>query len=593
MFRAAMLPATMFVVLACAACSGPPQRGDAGGAAGESAPEPRVPGAEGIFVDRAAETGLDFFQFNGMAGAYHMAEITGSGGALFDYDGDGDLDAYLVQGTMLEAGQDVAEAVVAPRHPPPLGDRLYRNELRPGEPGSLAFTDVTEESRIRAMGYGMGVAVGDYDRDGRPDLYLTNHGPNQLLRNEGDGTFSDRTLEAGVGEERWSVPATFFDFDRDGWLDLFVGNYLVYETPNPVVCRDTTGALDYCGPGNFPSERDRLFRNLGDGTFEDVTEAAGLAAGFGPALGVVAADLTGDGWLDLYVTNDARPNNFWVNQRDGTFRDDALLAGCSVNAEGKAEASMGVDAGDFDGDGDLDLFMTHLVSETNTLYRNDGTGNFDDHTQMAGLGSPSRLHTAFGTSWFDFDNDGWLDLFIANGAVKKIESLASAGDPFPLHEPNQLFRSLAGERFTDVTAEAGPAFAHSEVSRGAAFGDVDNDGDPDILLVNNNGPARLLINRVGNLRPWIGFRLVTPEGLDAPGARAELLRADGPPLHRRVRLEGSFCSANDPRLLFGLGEGAAVERLRVVWPDGGAEEFSELEVGRYTTLRRGAGRASQ
>ena len=323
-----------------------------------------------------------------------------------------------------------------------------------------------------------------------------------------------------------------------------------------------------------------------------MTAAAGLAGGFGPALGVVAADLTGDGWIDLYVTNDAKPNNFWVNQRDGTFRDDALLAGCSVNAQGQAEASMGVDAGDFDGDGDLDLFMTHLVSETNTLYRNDGAGMFDDHTQVAGLGSPSRLHTAFGTSWFDYDNDGWLDLFIANGAVKKIESLASAGDPFPLHEPNQLFRSLAGERFEDVTLEAGRAFEHSEVSRGAAFGDVDNDGDTDILLVNNNGPARLLINEVGGRQSWIGLHLVDQKGLDAPGARAKLVLGEGPPLHRRVRFAGSFCSANDPRLLFGLGSGKAVEKIEVDWPDGTAEEWSEgeFEIGRYTTLRQGSGR---
>ena len=580
------------LVLAVAACGGPPEDHGAAGDAGELGAAPSDSRTSAIFVDRAVEVGLVFHQFNGMAGAFHMAEITGSGAALFDYDGDGDLDAYLVQGAMLEAGQDLAEALVPPRHRPPIGDRLYRNELVPGRPDSLTFADVTEESRLRAPEYGMGVAVGDYDRDGRPDVYLTNHGPNRLLRNEGDGTFSDRTAEAGVGEERWSVPATFFDYDRDGWLDLFVGNYLVYETPNPVVCRDTTGALDYCGPGNFPSEPDRLFRNRGDGTFTDVTAAAGLVAGFGPALGVVAADLTGDGWLDLYVTNDAKPNNFWVNQRDGTFRDDALLAGCSVNAQGQAEASMGVDAGDFDGDGDLDLFMTHLVSETNTLYRNDGSGMFDDHTVMVGLGSPSRLHTAFGTSWFDYDNDGWLDLFIANGAVKKIESLASAGDPFPLHEPNQLFRGLAGERFEDVTADAGPAFTLSEVSRGAAFGDVDNDGDTDVLLVNNNGPARLMINQVGDRRPWVGFRLVDRAGLDAPGARAELVRGDGTSLHRRVRVEGSFCSANDPRLLFGLGDGPAAESIRVYWPDGTAEEWSEadFELGRYTTLRQGSGR---
>ncbi|HVS63544.1 MAG TPA: CRTAC1 family protein [Thermoanaerobaculia bacterium] len=570
-------------------CGGP-----AGEARREPADETAPGGARGpLFVDRARELGLDFVHWNGRTGAYHMAEVTGAGVALLDYDLDGDLDVYLVQGGPLEAGAGLAGALDAPRHPVPLSDRLYRNELRRGDPASLRFSDVTEESGLAALatGYGMGVAVGDYDGDGLPDLYLTNLEANQLLRNRGDATFEDATATAGVSEDRWSVPATFFDYDRDGALDLFVGNYLRFDARTAPVCRDSTGAQDYCGPNNFEPLPDRLFRNRGDGTFQDVTFAAGLRAGFGPALGALAADFDGDGWLDLYVANDGTPNNLWSNLGDGRFEDRALLAGVAVNAEGSAEASMGVDAGDYDGDGDLDLFMTHLISETNTLYRNEGDGSFVDATVGSGLGGPSRLHTGFGTVWIDVENDGWLDLFVANGAVKKIEALARAGDPFPLHERNQLFRNLDGRGFVEVPgAEAGPAFGWSEVSRGVAAGDLDNDGDLDLVVANNLGPARLLINQVGSRSRWLGLELhPASPARQAPGAKVELLFEEGS-LLRRVRIDGSYVSAGDPRLLFGLAGGRAPHGVRVTWADGGVEEWEAPEPGGYTTLIRGSGR---
>ncbi|MCP4661314.1 MAG: CRTAC1 family protein [bacterium] len=548
-----------------------------------------------IFVERAAELGIDFYHFNGMTGEYHMAEITGTGGALFDYDNDGDLDAYLVQGSMLRPELKIEEAVFPPRHPVPLTDRLYRNDLEPGNPESLRFTDVTEAAGLGAFGYGMAVATGDYDNDGWIDLYVTNLGSNQLLHNNGLGadgrvTFSDVTAAAGVDDDRWSVPAAFIDYDRDGRLDLFVGNYLIYPATVPI-CKAATGAPDYCGPGNFTPLEDRLFHNRGDGTFEDVTEAAGLREGFGPALGVVVADFTGDGWLDLYVANDATPNNFWINDGDGTFTDEALLAGCSLNASGQAESSMGVDGADFDGDGDIDLFMGHLLSQTNTLYRNDGTGMFDDSTLETGLGAPSRPNTTFGTAWLDYDNDGWLDLFTANGAVMKIEELARKQDPYPFHERNQLYRNLGGSRFAETTAQGGKVFELSEVSRGAAFGDVDNDGDTDILMINNNGPVRLLINQLGNRRSWLGLHLVGGEPVrDVLGARAELRRRAQPSLWRWVRVDGSFCSVSDPRLLFGLGDDPQPTSVRVWWPDGRVEEWTDLVVGRYTRLHQGRGR---
>ncbi|MEE8524393.1 MAG: CRTAC1 family protein, partial [Thermoanaerobaculia bacterium] len=450
-----------------------------------------------------------------------------------------------------------------------------------------------------------GVATGDYDNDGWMDLYVTNFGPNQLWRNNGPGaggtvTFSDVTREAGVGEVRWSIPAIFVDYDRDGWLDLFVGNYVEFTIESHRPCFTMAGAPDYCGPHAYKPESDRLLRNVGRGasgkvTFEDVTSRSGILGDYGSALGVTAADFDGNGWPDLYVGNDGMPNQMWVNLGGGRFRNDALLAGTGVNHMGRAEASMGVTVADFDADGDEDIFVTHLIRETNTLYLNDGSGLFEDWGNDVGLGAPSWPYTGFGTVWFDYDNDGWLDLLIANGEVKVIPELEARGDAHPLHQPNQLFKNLGagkdgGVRFAEVTADAGPALALSEVSRGVAVGDVDNDGDVDVLLVNNNGPARLLINHVGQNSHWVGLRLAggdaTPR--DMLGARAGVFRAGCPTLWRRVSTGGSFLSASDPRLLIGLGDAPAIERVVVEWPDGTSEQW-QVEADRYTVLRRGSG----
>ncbi|HEX9731624.1 MAG TPA: CRTAC1 family protein [Thermoanaerobaculia bacterium] len=563
------------------------------------------------FKERASELGLDFVHFNGMSGRLFLDEITCGGGALLDYDDDGDLDAYLVQGRMLGPAT-IDQALVAPRHPLPLTDRLYRNDLEGGAP---RFTDVTAEAGLaaggpaEAAGYGCGVAAGDYDNDGRIDLLVLNLGANQLLRNEGPGadgrvTFRDVTAAASPGEgglraPRSSVAASFFDYDRDGWLDLFVANNVTFRHQDPPPCYDQTGAREYCGPGAYPFEHDQLLRNRGpgaDGTvrFEEVTAAAGMTGSFGPALGVVTADFDADGWPDVYVANDGEPNFLWINRRDGSFTEEGLMAGAAVDAAGVAQASMGVDAGDVDGDGDLDLFMTHLIRETNTLYLNDGSGLFADRTRGSGLGPESIVYTSFGTGFVDYDNDGRLDLLIVNGSVTRLPELVRRGDPFPLHQPNQLFRNLGtvggGVRFAEVTAEAGGAFALSEVSRGAAFGDVDNDGDVDVLVVNNAGPARLLVNQVGQARSWLGVRLVGGRPpRDQLGARAAVLAGGAPRLWRRVRTDGSYNSAHDPRVLFGLGEGPRVDGVRVVWPDGSVEEWTGVAAGRYTTLVQGTG----
>jgi hypothetical protein len=337
----------------------------------------------------------------------------------------------------------------------------------------------------------------------------------------------------------------------------------------------------------------RLFHNRGDGTFEDVTARSGLAAVYGPALGVVADDFDGDGWPDLYVANDETGNQLWINQHDGTFKEMALVAGCALSPDGKPQASMGIDAGDYDGDGRDDLVMDNLTGEGDALYRNLGGQQFDDTSLASGLRAASLPFTGFGAAWLDFDGDSWLDLLVVNGAVLSIEEQRRLGDPLPLRQTKQLFHNLGNGRFAEVTARAGPALSVPEVSRGAAFGDLDNDGAPDVVVANNNGPARLLMNNLGGLRHWLGLRLLTGRpGRDALGARVEIRLPAGRSLWRRVRADGSYASANDPRVLAGLGDGLAVAGVVVHWPSGRIEEFAAaaVRVDAYTTLREATGR---
>ena len=554
------------------------------------------------FTDQAEAVGIDFVHVNGMSGELYIGEIMAPGAAMFDFDNDGDLDIYLVQGQMLGPGASLDEAVLPPQARP-LTDRLYRNDLDVRADGTrtLRFMDVTEESGLDVASYGMGVAAGDIDNDGWVDLYRTSLGPNQLFRNNGDGTFTD-VSDRTTGEPRWSVSASFVDIDRDGWLDLYVGNYVDHrlDLPQPE-CFIGTGERDYCGPKAYTPVPDQLYHNRGDGTFVDVMAEAQVAGEYGPALGVVAADVNGDGWADIYVANDSEPNQLWINQQDGSFTNGALLAGVAFNADGRTEGSMGVDAGDVDADGDDDLFMTHLTTETNTLYINDGSGLFQDGTARAGLGAPSVAYTGFGTAWLDVDNDGWLDLLVVNGAVQATDQRFAIrtldvdlqpGESLPLHQPNQLFRNRGTGRFEEVTGRAGAAFELSEVSRGAAFGDVDNDGDQDVLVTNNNGRARLLINNVGHHNRWIGLRLVGGPGpRDMLGARVGVFRDVGPTLWRRARADGSYASANDPRVLVGLGEAATVPRVRVIWPSGREEEWTDIALNQWLTLTEGTGRS--
>lgn len=571
--------------------------------AGSAASEPTDPGPTDpepsiLFTEEARELGLDFVYDNGMSGELYFPEIVGGGVALFDYDNDGDLDVYLVQGGPLGA----RDAGAGP------SDRLFRNDLAfEGGKQRPRFVDVTAVSGLdqpgsRAAGYGMGVATGDYDNDGNVDLYVTNFGSNQLWRNQGDGSFRDATAEAGVDDPRWSVPAVFFDYDGDGWLDLWVGNYTDYSLPTHVDCFADSGVHDYCKPLVYKAVPDRLLRNRGRGadgrvTFEDVTIRAGLGEAYGRALGVVTADFNGDRRLDFYVANDYSENQLWIQQpgADGTvgFVEEALFAGCAVNREGQPEGSMGVDAQDFDGDGDEDLFMTHVVGETNTLYLNNGNGVFRDVTFERGLAAPSFALTGFGTAWFDVENDGQLDLLIVNGAVEAIESQARARDPFPYRQPNQLFRGRADGVYEEVSALAGEAFSLSETSRGAAFGDLDNDGDVDVVLTNTQAPVHLLINRTRPLGHWLGVRLL---GRRDQGRRDQLgARFTVQPLDRwwRIRTEGSYASSHDPRRLVGLGarqDGAREDtsELLIEWPGGRLSRWRGLPVDTWVNVQRPA-----
>ena len=516
------------------------------------------------FVNEATDRGLDFRHVSGAAGKYLLPEITGSGAALADVDGDGDLDAYLVQSGSLDPH--------GPRHV----DRLYLNDgdgrFRPGP----AIPD--------GDGYGMGVAAGDYDNDGDVDLYVTNVGPNVLLRNDGGGTFESVAAAAGVDEPGWGASAAFLDFDADGDLDLFLANYIKWREDAELECY-MAGVRTYCPPQNYKAPApDVLFRNNGDGTFTDVSAAAGLKLKFGNGFGVVGADFDGNGLTDVFVANDMTVNQLWLNQGDLRFVESALQWGCGVDEYGQAKAGMGVAAADIDNDADPDVLVVNLEGQTDSLFLNQG-GWFEDATAAFGLSAGSRKHTRFGVALADFDNDGHLDLFEANGRVAHAE--AGEGDLFA--EPNMLHRGSVAGRFELVAPAGGvfPPLVHT--SRGLAAGDVDNDGAIDLLIVNRDARPYLLMNRT-RARGWIRFRARTRHGRDAHAATVSL-RANGKRRYRDVQPAASYLSSNDPRVHFGLGDNDRATDVAVRWPDGKTELFGDFEAGRTVQLQQGSGTA--
>ncbi len=533
------------------------------------------------FEDHAQAAGLVFTHFNGASGRLYFVEMMGGGVALLDYDRDGDLDVYLVQGTALGSG--------AGRTAASQSDQLFRNDTWRDAHGErhLMFVDVSAAAGLPAGDYGMGVASGDIDNDGWPDLYVTNFGRNRLLHNLGDGSFVDVTAVSGTDDPRWSLAASFFDFDSDGLLDLYVGNYVEYRLATHRPCYSDTGVLDYCGPGGFLGESDRLFRNRGGGVFEDISRRSGVGQGTGAGLGSASGDFDGDARIDLYVANDGDSNSMWLNQGDSTFEDGALLSGTAVNAQGIPEASMGVVVGDFNGDGLEDLFMSHLSSETNTLYLNEGGGLFSDRSNESGLGLSSWAFTGFGIAVEDFDHDGQLDVYVANGAVKLIEEQVSAGDPLPLRQRNQLFVGVGNGRLVERPGVEGGVMAFSEVSRGVAAGDIDNDGDADLVVVNNGGVVRLLINSAGSPRPWSGLSALGAGMSEAIGTLA-MIETEDRHRWRRIATDGSYASSRDPRVRWGLGASAPVT-LEVRWPQGDVTRVLGVPPNRYLVLRQPAG----
>ncbi len=540
------------------------------------------------FTDVARDSGLDFVHTTGATGQYHFPEINSPGCALFDYDNDGDLDAYLIQGRVLEPGKTMKDALYPYRGPMPPRSRLFRNELISAGAGAgkLRFVDVTDQSGAGLIGFGMGAATGDVDNDGDLDLYVSNYGPDVLLRNNGNGTFTDATSQAGLGDPRWTSSAAFLDYDNDGWIDLFVAAYADYTIATNKTCYTSkTGVRDYCGPKAYPPLPGRLYRNQRNGKFLDVTAQAGVDTAYGHGLGVVSGDFDKNGWQDLYVANDGDANQLWMNDH-GKFTDAALLHGAALNEHGVPEAGMGIAVADYDDDGDIDFFVTHLVNETNTLFENQGDGTYEDVTARKGVGPSSLPYTAFGVGWFDLDNDGDLDLFVANGDVKLVESLA--GQLYPYHQPNQILINVGRGRYEDRSSAAGEVMKLSEVSRGAAFGDVDNDGDIDILVSNNNGPVRLLRNDLADKQSFVELRVLDKVlNRDLFGASVRLTLADGRILTRFVRTDGSYLSASDPRVHVAWPRSQPMRSLEIVLPDQRAVPVKGVAPGMIATVEIG------
>jgi hypothetical protein len=539
--------------------------------------QPAQPPTIGIpvrFTDVRQAAGITFQHDATMSEEKNYIETMGNGLGWIDYDQDGLMDLFLVQSA-------AAEWYKPSR---PLRSALYHNN------GDGTFTDVTEKAGVGAEGlYGQGVAVGDFDNDGYPDMLVTGYGHTILYHNNGNGTFTDVTAKAGVADEgNWSASAGWFDYDRDGYLDLLICNYLQWTPQTNLWCGEhKPGYRAYCHPDNYRGERLKLYHNNHDGTFTDVSDTSGVAKPEAKGLGVVLADFNNDGWPDIMVANDTWPNFLFLNNHDGTFRDVSFTSGVAASEDGKYEAGMGTDAADVDGDGWLDIYVTHLDFELNRLYHNNHDETFDDVTFSSGLGNKSIFLSGVSARMIDYDNDGWVDIFQANGSM--LDNIRMYHTEVSWEEPKLMSRNLGEGKFEKVSEQLGPDFIKPTAGRGSAVADFDNDGDLDIAISNSNAYPQLLRNDGGNANHWLEIMLVgTKSNRDGRGAALKLA-SEGFVEYRQAQGGMSYMSAQDPRIHFGLGQRKTIESLEITWPSGIVDKLTNLPINQIITVKEGVG----
>ena len=526
------------------------------------------------FTDITAQAGITFKHVASPEKKYIVESMSG-GVAMFDYDNDGKLDIFLVNSLSVDLVKSKGKTK----------SQLYHND------GNGKFTEVGEKAGVSDVGWGMGVAIGDYNNDGFDDIYVTCLGPDHLFKNNGNGTFTDVTVKAGVSDPRWSTGASFFDYDHDGYLDLFVSNYVDFDIDHlPEFGQGQTCTYKsipvQCGPRGLKGAGDSLFHNNGDGTFTEVSKKAGVSdpEGF-YGLGVLTGDFDGDGWADIFVANDSTPNFYYHNNGEGTFKEMGFTAGTAVNENGSEQGSMGVTAGDYDHDGRLDIFITNFADEYNTLYHNDGPNSFTDVSYAAKLAALSLPYVGWGTKFFDYDNDGWVDLLVVNGHV--YPQLPNYRQPRLFHRNNR------DGTFTEISAQFGSIFTELHASRGVAFGDIDNDGDIDILIADLDGPPQLLRNDNGNANNSILIKTVgTKSNRDGIGARVKVVAGDLSQVDE-VRSGDSYLSQSDMRLHFGLEKRTKVDSIEVRWPSGVVDKITGVGVNRIITIKEGQGKVDE